>query len=224
MNPAMNPATIRQIMGSESSMRRDGVLIMARGDSRRMGQPKGMVRLPGESRTFGEMIASLYKEAGWPVTIIIKPEDETAYSPLLELVPQLDCIHETGGRDTAQTVLAAWGKISERPTHLWVHPVDMPMIGWHTIAMLLAESRKHPAAILRPVHEKKPGHPVIMPATCLDVLEELHQGLPWPPGPVRSMVKDAVARNLVPPMREVPVGDAAVTRDFDSISDLEEGF
>lgn len=207
-------------MHSGQTLRQDAVLIMARGDSRRMGRPKGLVKIPNQPHTFLEMIASFYSDRQWPVFVIHKPEDTDNYRPLLIGFPGLVSIEEEGGQDTAQSVLAAWDKILSKPSHLWIHPVDMPLINPPTISLLHTESQNNPDRMLRPSHNNVPGHPVIIPASCLDTLTEENPGPPWPPGAIRIMIAESVAKNKLLPMLEVPVGDPDVTKDFDSVSDL----
>ncbi len=189
-----------------------------------MGRPKGLVCFPGCKQTFLEMIVSLYQGVGWPGAIIIKPEDELVYGPLLNSLPSLRIIREQGGQDTAQSVLASWKKLSGQATHLWVHPVDMPLLEQETLDRLLEESKNKPQCIIRPVYQSKPGHPVIMSAHCLNILTRENNGPPWPSGPVRRIVEKAVLKNLLEPVCEVIVGDKGVITDFDTISALEDNF
>jgi len=168
-------------------------------------------------------IFSLYRGLGWPVTIVVKPEDATAYKDLLREYPQVEWIPEVGGQDTAHTVLAGWFKMAVKPFCLWVHPVDLPLVKKETIDFLSAESIKSPNTIIRPMYQTQPGHPVMMPAICLDVLEKQYSGLSWPSGSVRSMVKDAVEKDLIDPVLKIAVSDEAVIRDFDSFEEVNKG-
>ena len=142
---------------------------------------------------------------------------------LLDLLPHVECITEKGGQDTAHTILAAWDKMIPKPSHLWIHPVDLPLVLPRTISLLHRKSEESPSKTLRPVCENKPGHPVIMPAKCLDILHSEYPGPLWHPGPVRTMISGAVGKGLIDPLQDVGVDDPAVTKDFDCLQDVKKG-
>ena len=50
--------------------RADHAVILARGDSRRMGVPKGLCRLPDDPQCFLGRIVQLYRLPGLPVSIV----------------------------------------------------------------------------------------------------------------------------------------------------------
>ena len=59
--------------------RRDWGVILARGDSARMGRPKGLCRLPGDAASFLASICGLYARAGLPVAVVTRPDLGSLY-------------------------------------------------------------------------------------------------------------------------------------------------
>ncbi len=151
-------------------VRHDTALIMARGQSRRMGCPKGMCRLVAGGPTLLESIVDLYLDCGMTVVVLTLPELAAVYEACLSEQPQVRCLTHQGGDDTARTVMAAWRAGFpglERPTHLWLHPVDLPLVRSSTLRQLAVVSMANPQYVLRPCVADQPGHPVIVPADLL---------------------------------------------------------
>jgi CTP:molybdopterin cytidylyltransferase MocA len=194
-----------------TSARQDAVVILARGESTRMGKPKANLKLPGTPRTFLQMVVELYAGLAWPLTAVFGPAGrDGATVPAVVRV-----LTGPSGGDTALTMVTVWKADAlafAPPTHYWAHPVDLPLVMATTVAFLAEVSRRDPGSVIRPVFDGRPGHPVVVPRAV-----------------VRSAAADPGCRDLPfrkildrhpAPIVDVPVEDAGVTRDFDEPDDL----
>ena len=199
--------------------RLDCAVIMARGQSSRLGYPKGMATLGPGQPPFLVLVDSLYRELGFSRLIVTLPSLKDAYQALLGPEPVATWLVEPEGGDTALTLLAAWrylGRHLQPPTHVWAHPVDLPLVKPLTVAMIKQESDRHPEQVVRPVHDCQPGHPVVIPGFILDSLESDTSGEDLC-GPMRQLL----ARLGSAAVLDFPVKDQGVVRDFDDPGDLK---
>ncbi len=191
---------------SADAGRRDWAVILARGDSRRMGAPKGLVVLPDDPRPLLRRVAELHDGDGRPLCIVTTPALAAAYAGALpRRLRPVWALHPPGG-DTAASVLAAVARLGDRATHLWLHPVDVPQVAVATCRLLAAASRGAPSAIIVPFFGDGRGHPVVLPAA------------PWrgcDPADHDGPMRDLFATAGVPVLRQA-VDDPGVGRDFDS--------
>jgi CTP:molybdopterin cytidylyltransferase MocA len=194
--------------------RRDHAVILARGESRRMGRPKGLCPSGRPGLTCLQAVAALYREAGWPLAVVTTAPLAGLYAPLLADGPPVAWIEREPGADTAASVASALAALGDAATHLWLHPVDLPGVAPRTVARLLAASRAEPAAAWRPVHADAPGHPVVLPAAALRGL-----GGSWPKGPMRALLAAAAAAGQLV-LRELASDDPGTVADRDTPADL----
>lgn len=193
---------------------------MARGLSRRMGSPKGLLRLDPGGPTFVKAIADLYRGQDIFAYVVVSRDNAEAYHLELRDREGLRVIEGEEGGDTALTLAVAWRAqehLGFRCSHFWAHPVDLPLVEPATIRLLLDESRRHPDSLIRPVWSGDPGHPVIIPAAVLEALEGMSG---WRIGSFRDCLSEAVAEGTLTMARTVPVVDVGVVHDFDCPTDL----
>ncbi len=192
------------------SGRRDWAVILARGESRRMGRPKGLCAARPGGPTMLEAVAALYAGAGLPLAVVTTPPLAVRYRPLLAGRGETLWIERAPGGDTAASVVAALEELGERATHLWLHPVDLPGVAPATLELLARRSRRQPRAVLVPAFRGTPGHPVVLPvAGWLDL-----RGAS-PAGAMRELLREpGRGRRAV-----VAVDDPGVIADLDAPAD-----
>jgi len=195
------------------SARDDWGVVLARGESRRMGRPKGLCPsgLPGRSCL--QAVADLYAAAGWPLAVVTTAPLAELYRPLLAGGPPTLWIVRDGGGDTALSVVAALEELGETAVRLWLHPIDLPQVAAATLARLAAAAREAPGCVLVPEHAGAPGHPVVLPTAPFLPLRGAR-----PDGPMRPLLL-AAARGegaARAPLRAVPVDDPGVIADRDT--------
>lgn len=200
--------------------RRDRAVIMARGLSARMGVAKGLLRLSSDGPAFVRIITDLYLDAGFPVDVVTRQETFDAYRGELPQCENLRILSAEGGGDTALTLLIAWRSslAAEIPcSHFWAHPVDLPLVNAGVVGKLLESSHRDPERIIRPVHQDRPGHPVILPGRALAVLDgqgNLHSG------PLRNFLSTTGGKGTLPDPVIVQMEEPGIVRDFDRPEDL----
>jgi len=202
--------------------RRDRVVIMARGLSVRMGVPKGLLRLAPTGPVFVRIIADLYLTVGLPVDVVTLAENAEAYSRELPEREDLRILPAGAGGDTALTLLIAWRSslAAKIPcSHIWAHPVDLPLVTADSINLLRDHSHGNPDRIIRPEHRGVPGHPVILPRDVLALLDG-QEG--WQGGPLRNFLSNLGATGLLPKSVAVAIEDPGIVRDFDRPDDLNQ--
>lgn len=193
---------------------------MARGGSRRMGMPKGLVCLEPGGPSFVKIIDGLYRKLDFPTCVVVRTDQAVSYRNELQAVPGARVIEGEGGGETALTLALAWRELNRDGrswTHLWAHPVDMPLVGPDTIKLLLEESGLHPTDPVRPFWKDMPGHPVVFPAAFLRELETLPG---WRERPLRQLFFDSISHWGGTAPRVVQVADRGVIQDFDCPEDL----
>ena len=198
------------------SERRDWAVILARGESRRMGRPKGLCRLPGEVQSFLARIVDLYGEMSFPVAVVTTPGTGAVYRAELPRAA-VRWLERPAGRGTAFSVVAALDALAAEATHLWLHPVDLPRVSVASLGTLLARSVVEPGTVLVPEWKERPGHPVVLPVAPFRGLRGVVRdgGMrPWlleltAPGPDR-----------LAPLVAVPLPDEGIVTDYDAPASL----
>lgn len=213
---------IMAVLGSDNT-RQDRAVIMARGSSSRMGVPKGLLRFQESGPTFLRTLVDLYLKIGIPVDVVTTPSVADAYQVELPQEGDARIIAAGPGGDTALTLLVAWRAWQSEGTectHVWAHPVDMPLVLAGSLEELRQWSCGQPGRSLRPSWQKEPGHPVLLP---VGILERLQSRPMFHEKPVRMFLEDEEPGqpSTVPVMLEV--ADRGVVQDFDCPEDLEPG-
>lgn len=198
--------------------RRPLAVIMARGESRRMGRPKGLCRTAGDVRPLVRRVADLYSDRGWPLLVVVREPEADAHHSALHgtSCSVLPC---PAGGDTARTLWYAWRWVRQRQpdcTHLWAHPVDLPTVRAGTLEALVGVLAQRDLRAVRPAYRSTPGHPVVLGRRLLDAV------LPAtaPDGSMLDLLRAAQTGEPDLHVHEIAVDDPGVVRDFDSPADL----
>jgi molybdenum cofactor cytidylyltransferase len=130
-------------------------LVLAGGASRRLGQPKALLRLDGES--FVARLYRLFSALCGEVWIVTGAHDAEIRQGEPSLAGRMlfNAGHEEGQLSSLQCGLAAVGADSS----VLFSPVDYAAVSLSTIASLLAAE---PADVVKPRYEGQSGHPVLV--------------------------------------------------------------
>lgn len=141
-------------------------IVLAAGESRRMGTPKALLDLGGE--TFLERILHALRRAPLnSITVVLGAEaDRIARQCRLE-APRLRCVtNKLYRRGQLSSLQVALGRLD--PTEVdgfLMTLVDHPLVTSCTIRALIRQLGKKPGSIIVPVYRQRRGHPVLF-ASC----------------------------------------------------------
>lgn len=174
-------------------------LVLAAGRSRRMGEPKPLLELDG--RTFLRATIEALRGGGCdPVAAVVaSPDAEAAAREAGARVAE-----GRPGGEQIDSLRSGLDALSRDVDAAVVLPVDHPQVRAATVEALLTAWRSDPEAVVRPVHDGKPGHPTVFPRRVWDALRDpsLERG-------ARSVVE--AARVI-----DVPVDDPGILVDIDT--------
>jgi molybdenum cofactor cytidylyltransferase len=112
------------------------------------------------------------------------------------------------GSDMADSVRTGLAAMNHDPTGVMICLSDHPLVKSGTIKKLVEIHRASPEQILIPVCRGENGHPVIFEA---ELLARIHHG-----GTLRDIIQSNVDR-----VRRIPVDDAGVIMDMDTLEDYQ---
>ena len=180
-------------------------IILAAGESRRMGFPKAA--LPYRNSTFLEATVSASDAAGLtPVVVVVSPGTHNTLKGI-KLPKLLVAINETPQTGQIGSLRKGLDTLLNRPVDaVVVWPVDHPHVRVATIQQMLGAYRESGAPIVIPTYQGRRGHPVLFARPVFDELQTA-------PGELGAR---AVVRANRSRVFEVPVPDPAILEDIDT--------
>ncbi|MBL8850697.1 MAG: nucleotidyltransferase family protein [Planctomycetaceae bacterium] len=188
-------------------------VVPAAGHSRRMGQPKLLVRIGGES-IIRRLVGALQAGGVTSVSVLVREADLDLQAELAGSGARVVLTPDTP--DMRASVATLLGVIQQedapQPEDSWLlAPADHPFLSAQVVSDLLAARQPGDAGILVPVHAGRRGHP-----TCFAWgLAARVAAMPAGQG-INQLLCDGSVH-----VREVPTGFADVLTDLDTPDDLE---
>lgn len=176
-------------------------IVLAAGRSRRMGAPKPLLDVGG--RTFLKAAVEALRTGGCGSVIAVVGDAGTRGEARAVGAVVVE------GRPDEEQVDSLRGALDHLPpgaTGVVVLPVDHPLVRPSTVRALLEAAASDRDAIIRPVHEGRPGHPTLFPRSAWPALAD--RSLPHG---ARSVVESPGTRTV-----EVEVDDPGVLADIDT--------
>jgi CTP:molybdopterin cytidylyltransferase MocA len=191
-------------------------VILAAGDSTRMGRPKALLADPG-GRPFVARLVRTFAAAGVDRIVVVTGSLHDRIQAALD--DDLPPVHAVCVRnpDPARGQLSSlWVGLdaADRPgiDGVLVIPVDIPMVDPATVRSVIDGWVQHRAPIVRPVVGDAHGHPVLFDRALFDDLRR---------APVDRGARSVVHANA-DRLLNVPVDDAGCVADIDTPADYEK--
>lgn len=184
-------------------------LVLAAGFSTRMAphfKPLLPLPLPEGERSALASVCGLYLAEGVQPLVVGGARAEETRREALALGAEFT-VNSHPERGMFSSICAGMTALPSGCDHVFVHPVDIPLVRRMTVRTLLDAARTEENAPLIPVYKGQPGHPPLFPATVRDaVLQSSGDGC----------LRDIVKR--FSPV-SVPVADSFILRDMDGPED-----
>lgn len=178
-------------------------VLLAGGRGQRLGADKALIRL-GPTTAVERAVAAC-RTAGIGQILIVRRPDAAP----LPLLGDGTRVLQDAGPEMIDSLRAALAAIPADTGHLVLLPIDHAMVEAGTIATLLVRALTGPPRIRLPLHDDRPGHPVLLPASLLAEIQD----------PSTMTLRDVIRRDPAR-VEVVPVADPWVLRDLDTPADL----
>lgn len=148
---------------------RIAALILAAGESRRIGSPKALLRIGDVS--FLRHIVQEYRNAYVEnITVVLGASAESVYPEAAALGIRI-CINPDFMRGQLSSIVTGLDALPQGEIDaVFVHPVDHPWVAGVTIRGLLTCFRDGGAPVIVPKHSGRRGHPVLFAASLFPEL------------------------------------------------------
>ncbi len=189
-------------------------VILAAGDSTRMGSPKAALRTP-DGDTFIARIVATMRDAGVTDLVIVtgRHHDAVIDSLARDGVASPRVVRNPDpSRGQLSSLLAGMDAVvTLHPEAIMMTLVDVPLVRVSTVIAVIEAWRRSRAPIVRPAIGDRHGHPVIFDRAVLDELRR---------APLDAGAK-SVVRAHEHEIVNVPVDDEGCVRDVDTPGDYE---
>jgi molybdenum cofactor cytidylyltransferase len=139
-------------------------VILAAGESRRMGAPKALV--PYRGRTFVEHLLEITRHTRVGVTRIVVGAHADAIREKLSSYAAAIVVNEDWAKGQLSSIQAAIRSLPEEGScGMILCPVDHPIVSAALVARLIAEFDSSGKAIVIPTYRRRRGHPLIFRAS-----------------------------------------------------------
>lgn len=183
-------------------------ILLAAGESRRMGSPKALLRYQGQ--TFIERICEAFLTAGVDELIVVLGARAEELRPVLPAHPALRVVvNRRYFQGQLSSLMTGIGALSPESEAAVVNLVDHPLVTAETIKVLIDSFHIAPQPILIASYQGRRGHPVLFSSQIYGEIlaAPLDQGA------------KVVVRKHPPRVREVQLDDPGILADIDTPED-----
>ena len=183
-------------------------IVLAAGQSTRMGQPKALLPCPPAGRTFVTQIIHVLREGGIDTIAVVGRVNDPDLRREVASAGLPVCYVENPspelGQLSSMLVGVAFAE-ARAATGILVLPVDMPLVRPETVRTALDTFAAGDQPVLRATYQGRHGHPVIFGAAVFPALRNAD-----PEVGARAVLHQDPSR-----VRNLEVDDPGVLRDFD---------
>jgi molybdenum cofactor cytidylyltransferase len=192
-------------------------IVLAAGQSARMGRPKALLPTAPAGETFAARVVRILREGGVPEVVVIgRASDHQLRAEVAALNPAAGyLVNPEPERGQLSSLLVGIDYAQDRSAAgVLVMPVDIPLVRGVTIARSISAFHAGAGPIIRVVHEGRHGHPVIFRADTFDDLRTADM----------SVGASAVLRRHADQVVNLEVDDPGILRDVDVPEDYRRAF
>jgi len=188
-------------------------IVLAAGESRRMGQPKAGLRVsPGGPTFAAAAVAALHAAGLGEVTVVAGAHPEAVSAAVAGLKGVRVVVHDGWAAGQLSSLRAGLDAVDAPDVDaLVVTLVDCPLVRVATVIRLVETWRATRAPIVRPAINDRHGHPVVFDRAVFDDLRT---------APLEVGAKAVIAR-WREALVNVPVDDPGVLADIDTPADYD---
>lgn len=144
-------------------------VILAAGQSRRMGHPKALLEWRGETY-LDRLIRILGAHCG-DIVVVLRRDGEAELGACARLAEARLAINEEPERGQMSSLLAGLEKVGAGGDVIFT-PVDYGHVGEQTVAAIVSAARGSEADVVNPRFEDRNGHPVVIRDAVRQALEQ----------------------------------------------------
>lgn len=190
-------------------------IILAAGDSTRMGRPKALLAA-ADGRPFVARLVRTFGDSGCSTIVVVTGRDHAAIAAALAADhPPVDPIVVNNPAPSRGQLSSLWAGLdavaAPNVEAVLVTLVDVPMVTPLTVWRVVEAWRRSGAPIVRPAMGDRHGHPVLFDRTLLDELRR---------APLDEGAK-AVVRAHADQVLNIPVDDGGCLVDVDTPDEYE---
>ena len=185
-------------------------LILAAGESKRMGFPKMLLTFNG--RTMIENVIGNVIRSDVDNTMVVLGADRDTLIELVEKSPVKYCYNDNYKEGMLSSVKCGFRNLPSDFEAVLVFQGDQPLIFPKAVNTVIEAYRHSGKGIVIPVYKNKRGHPLLIDRKYRNEIEKLdaHEGL-------RSL-----AYQFSDDVLEVETDDSGILRDFDTYDDYKK--
>lgn len=180
-------------------------ILLAAGESRRMGSPKALLHYQGQ--TFIHRICTAFLTAGVDELIVVLGARAEEIGHALPAYPALrSVVNSRYSQGQLSSLMVGIGALSPESEAAIVNLVDHPLVSSETIKAVIGSFRAAPLPIVIASYQGKRGHPVLFSSQMYGEIlaAPLDQG-------AKVVVRKDPAR-----VREIPLDDPGILADIDT--------
>jgi CTP:molybdopterin cytidylyltransferase MocA len=189
-------------------------IILAAGDSLRMGRPKALLSMGPSGESFLDRIVSVLRDGGVEEIVVVLGRDaDTIRAGVAFGSRPVRFVDNPRPEEGQLSSLLAGLRAIDRPgvRAALVTLIDLPLVTSDTVRSILTAYRQGGAAIVRPARAGRHGHPVIFDRTLFQELQHAD-----PESGARSVIHAHDAD-----IRDVEAADEGVFADIDTPADYQ---
>jgi molybdenum cofactor cytidylyltransferase len=184
-------------------------IILAAGDSRRMGHPKAL--LPIGNTTFLKRILEIVQMIGFPNPVVVLGRAAELIQPTIKNLPANVKINPDPNRGQLSSIQVGISSLASETQACMIWPVDQPAVSVELVRRLVHLFVQSECLIAFPKYGEKRGHPAIFHRSLFQEFLEA----PLSEGPQKILLHHLQAT------AELPTLETAVIRDIDTPLDYK---